>query len=79
MMGNDRKLKICIDRDECIGDKACENDAPETFGMDDDDKAVVLNPQGDDLESILAAAENCPVDCITVIDEETGEKLYPKE
>lgn len=78
-MESDRKLKIEIDRDECIGDKVCEDKAPETFAMDDEDIAIVINPQGDDLETVLAAAEECPVNCIQVIDEETGEKLCPKE
>ena len=31
------KLKIAIDRDECIGDGLCVNEAPETFELDDED------------------------------------------
>ncbi len=36
------KLKISIDCDECIGDGACEAEAPETFFMDDDSIACGL-------------------------------------
>lgn len=73
------KLKITIDRDECIGDGACEGEAPDTFSMDDDAKAVVAETPGDDFETIMAAAEACPTECIKVIDTETGEQLCPKE
>ena len=72
------KLKIVVDEDECIGDSLCCAEAPGTFEMEDD-KAVVLSKVTDDEETILAAAEACPVDAITVTNEETGEKLYPKD
>lgn len=70
-------LKIIIDRETCIGDGACINDAPETFELDDEDIAVLKNPIGDDRETIVEAACNCPVDAIMVEDTATGEQLYP--
>ena len=73
------KLKITIDREECIGDGACESEAPETFVMDDESKAIVTEVPGDDFDAIIAAAESCPVDCIHIVDTETGEKLCPEE
>lgn len=78
-MDENKKLKIIIDREECIGDSACEADAPNTFAMDDDNKAIVVDPQGDDMECIQAAAEACPVECIRLIDEATGQTVYPEE
>jgi ferredoxin len=71
------KLKICIDRDQCIGDGLCVNDAPETFDLDDEQKAFVLESPGDELEYILEAARNCPLDIIVVEETATGKKLYP--
>ena len=76
-MGDTAKLKICIDREQCIGDGLCVNEAPETFELDDDQKAFILDGPGDGLEYILAAAKSCPVDIITVEDRATGKKLYP--
>lgn len=73
------KLKVSVDRDACIGDGACCSDAPETFEMDDEDKAIVKDGSTDSRETILEAAENCPTDAIAVEDRETGEKLYPTE
>lgn len=77
-MGDAAKVKICIDRDQCIGDGLCVNEAPETFELDDDQKAVVREGPGDDLEYIVAAAQSCPLDIIVVEDAVTGEKLHPK-
>jgi ferredoxin len=76
-VGDAAKLKICIDREQCIGDDLCVNEAPETFELDDDPKAFILDGPGDGLEYILAAAKSCPVDIITVEDSATGKKLYP--
>ena len=73
------KLKITIDREECIGDGACADEAPATFELDDDDKAVVLENSTDDREAILEACRSCPTDCITIEDKDTGEKLCPEE
>lgn len=71
------KYKIEIDRDECLGDGLCCDDAPCTFEMDDD-VAVVKDPAGDTPEEILEAARNCPVDAITLIDADTGEQVWPE-
>jgi ferredoxin len=78
-MGDIDKLKVEVDRDACIGDGACCNDAPETFEMDDEDKAVVKPDSSDSRDTILEAAQNCPTDAISVEDKETGKKLYPEE
>ncbi|MGB2987103.1 MAG: ferredoxin [Phycisphaerae bacterium] len=73
------KLKVSIDRDECIGDGLCAEEAPGTFELDDDAKAIVLEGSTDEEEKILDAARACPVDCIIVENRETGEKLHPEE
>ena len=73
------KLKITVDRDACIGDGACCGDAPATFEMDDEDKAVVKPKSTDSRDTILEAAQNCPTDAIIIEDKETGKKLYPED
>ncbi len=72
------KFDICIEREECIGDGACVNEATETFELDDEAKAVLLSGSGDDEESILEAAKSCPLDIIIVKNKETGEQVYPE-
>ena len=57
-------LKITVDRDDCIGCGACCGDAPETFEMDDEDKAIVKADSTDSRDAIIEAAQNCPNDAI---------------
>ena len=73
------KLKVRIDRDECIGDGLCADEAPATFEMDDDAKACVKEDSTDSRETILDAARSCPTDAISVEDKDTGEKLHPED
>ncbi|MBU0640008.1 MAG: ferredoxin [Planctomycetes bacterium] len=73
------KYRIEIDRETCIGDGACTNEAPETLEMDDENIAVVKDPEGNSDEEVKAAAECCPTDAITLYDTESGEKVWPED
>lgn len=72
-------LKIEIDRNRCIGAAPCVAVAGSVFQLDDEGKAIVTDPKGADDETIIMAAQSCPVQAITIYDEETGEKIFPKE
>ncbi len=72
-----RKLRITVDHDVCVGNDMCTNIAVNTFSLNNDLQSEAVNVEGDPIETILEAAENCPVSAITVEDEETGEKLFP--
>ena len=69
------KLEITVDRGLCIGSGDCVDTAPDVFQLDDEDKAVVVNPDGAATDDILEAAGNCPVSAIFVVGE--GGDLYP--
>ena len=71
------QLKITINADECIGDSVCTDEAPNTFEVNDDGIAVVLENSTDDRDTILNAANNCPTEAILVKDKASGEKLAP--
>ncbi len=72
-----RKLNIAVDLNVCVGNAMCETFAAHTFALNDDRQSSVVNPEGDPEETVLEAAENCPVSAITVVDAETGEQLFP--
>lgn len=69
--------KIVIDRDLCIGAATCVTIAPGTFQMDAENKAILVNLEGNDAETILMAAESCPTKAIFLYDEE-GNQVYPR-
>lgn len=68
--------KIYVDRDLCIGAAPCVVVAPGVFQLDDENKAVVMDAKGADDETILLAAQSCPVQAIILHDEE-GNQIYP--
>lgn len=76
--GTPMKKIACIevDRDLCIGAESCAVIAPEVFEMDAENKAVVKNPAGSDDQTILMAAQSCPVAAVLLYDED-GNQLYP--
>jgi len=69
-------LKVRVDRELCIGVSNCVAIAPTVFELDDENKAVVLDPTSVNEQTILEAAESCPQDAIIVEDDE-GNQLYP--
>ena len=87
------KIKIQVDPDLCIGAASCVTIAPDTFELNAENKADVLDhglsPGGSsyervvevtpvELERIILGAQSCPTLAIAVFDE-AGNKLYPEE
>jgi ferredoxin len=68
-------IYIEVDRGLCIGSGDCVDTAPDVFQLDDEEKAVVIDPDGAYADDIVQAAANCPVSAIVVVGED-GE-LYP--
>ncbi len=53
-----------VDKDECTSCELCTEIAPNTFVMEDDDKAGVSDAAGDDEDTIQEAIDSCPAECI---------------
>ncbi len=69
-------MKVKVDRNLCIGVGNCVAYAPTVFALDEENKAVVLDPSSVDDETLLEAAESCPQNAIIVEDDEENQ-LYP--
>jgi ferredoxin len=54
-----------VDADTCTGCGLCEQVAPETFRLNDDGIAEVVDPAGNDEETIQEAIDSCPVEAIS--------------
>jgi ferredoxin len=70
-------LKVSVNKTRCISSGDCVETAPAVFQLDADEKSDVVNPSGAPEATIVAAARSCPVKAITVVNEETGEQLFP--
>jgi ferredoxin len=70
-------LKVTVNKTRCISSGDCVETAPAVFQLDADEKSDVVNPSGAPEATIVAAARSCPVKAITVVNEETGEQLFP--
>jgi ferredoxin len=69
------RIRVEVDRDLCIGSGDCVATEPDVFELDDEGKAVVLDPDAAATDDIVEAARNCPVTAIFVIGE--GGDIYP--
>jgi len=71
------KLRVWVDHTVCVGNAMCEAIVPHVFQLNAKLQSEVVNPEGATPETILKAAENCPVSAIFVEDVETGKRLFP--
>lgn len=69
-------LRVRIDRTLCVGFGDCITEAPEAFVLDESGAAVFVKPDDVERERLLRACDACPVDAITVWNEE-GVQVVP--
>jgi len=66
--------RALIDPNSCSGHGDCVDVAPSVFKLDDDIAEVI----GDGpIELLMEAAEACPAAAVQVIDNDSGEQIYP--
>jgi ferredoxin len=70
------QIQIDVDRTLCFGFGDCVDTAPRVFKLDEENKAVVIDPAADGVDIIVEAAQNCPVDAIIIRDAQ-GAQIYP--
>ncbi|MCQ4207177.1 MULTISPECIES: ferredoxin [Streptomyces] len=68
-----------VDRSVCIGSGMCVNHAPGAFRLDSARQSHPDEPDVDANEKVLAAAEGCPVEAITLALADSGEVVFPPE
>ncbi|MFI6726686.1 ferredoxin [Streptomyces sp. R-74717] len=68
-----------VDRGVCIGSGMCVNHAPGGFALDSARQSHPAAPETDANEKVLAAAEGCPVEAITITLTGSGEVVFPPE
>lgn len=68
--------RLSVDRLKCIGAKSCVAVAPGVFQIDKENLAYVVDPDSTDEDTIMMAAQSCPVLAIILYDEE-GKIIFP--
>ncbi len=53
-----------VDADLCTGCELCIDIAPDTFQMNDEGISEVIDPEGDEEDTIQEAIDSCPVEVI---------------
>ncbi|KKR57252.1 MAG: hypothetical protein UU08_C0009G0017 [Candidatus Uhrbacteria bacterium GW2011_GWE2_40_58] len=86
------KITIKVDPDLCIGAASCVTVAPDTFRLNEENKAFVLDhgeePRGpvyertidvteEEKETILLSAQSCPTLAVFLFDEQ-GNQFFPE-
>ena len=62
-------MRAVVDPDKCIGCTLCTQICPEIFKMEEDKAVAYLNPVPEkNINSCRQAAEQCPVEAISVIE-----------
>jgi ferredoxin len=70
-------ITIEVDRELCFGFGDCVDSAPGVFELDEENKSIVVDPDGASTDDIVMASQDCPVDAIIIVDAESGAQIYP--
>lgn len=73
---NSQGYALQVDRDLCVTLAVCIGLAPDVFELDAEGKAVIKNPNGTDLKTLLEACKGCPVNAI-VLYHPNGKRVWP--
>ncbi|PNE42110.1 MULTISPECIES: ferredoxin [Streptomyces] len=73
------RWRVAVDRGVCIGSGLCAGTAPERFRLDAARQSHPVEPEAEPADGVLAAAEGCPVEAITITAVESGEAVFPPE
>ena len=71
------ELVVTVDKDLCIGAATCVAIAPQTFLLDSEAKAIVIDTAAQEAEeTVIDAARGCPVAAISIT--KAGQQVYPE-
>ncbi len=73
------RWRVRVDRSLCIGSGMCVSHAPGAFTLDSARRSHPAEPERDASEPVLAAAEGCPVEAITIMLAGSGKAVFPPE
>ena len=60
------RIEVRVDEGMCMGVESCIRHAPASFTMTPERRSIAVDPPGDDLGAVVAAAQSCPNFAISV-------------
>lgn len=72
------KYKVKVIKNTCIAAASCIAISPQTFFLNEAQKAEIIAGSTDTPENILMAAQSCPTKAIVIEDAETGKQVWPE-
>ncbi|NUR30459.1 MAG: ferredoxin [Catenulispora sp.] len=76
---SETKWRVTVDTDLCIGSGNCVLSAPDAFELDVMRQSCPKHEVMPSSAAVLDAAENCPVEAISIVEEESGKAVFPPE
>ncbi|WP_416975562.1 ferredoxin [Streptomyces sp. 4F14] len=73
------RWRLDVDRTLCIGSAQCVHRTQGFFQLDPARQSQPAEPETDANEAVLEAAENCPVEAISIALAGSGEAVFPPE
>lgn len=73
------KYTIKVINEKCIGAASCVAIAPGTFKLNEQNIAEIISQTGDEPDMQVLAAQSCPTAAIVIVDNETGQQVWPIE
>ena len=71
------KWRVTVDTDLCISSAGCVLRAPEAFEFDASRQGCPRHEVVGPSEDVMDAAESCPVEAISIVEEGTGVMVFP--
>ena len=71
------KWRVTVDTDLCISSTGCVLRAPEAFELDAARQGCPRHEVMAASEEVMDAAESCPVEAISIVEEGTGVVVFP--
>ena len=66
------KIRVSVDQGKCVGTTICVLTVPKVFALDANGQAIVVDPEGDTLDRLRYAEEQCPQSAITIEEPDQG-------
>jgi ferredoxin len=67
LVRKEKKMKVHVDKETCVGDETCVDECPEVFEMQGDVAVAKMENVPKELEKkVEEAAKNCPVEAIII-------------